>query len=58
LIIKMFNTQRLKLSETFINNIPGKIALTSDIWSSTVNESYLSLTAHFITQEWELKKSF
>ena len=56
LLVKKFDVQRLKICETFVNDIPGKIALTSDIWSSATNKSYLSLTAHFITQEWKLKK--
>src|ERR1044072_3280121 len=34
ILIKKFNVQRSKICETFINDIPRKIALTSDIWSS------------------------
>ena len=30
-------------------------ALTSDIWTSTTTQSYLTLTYHFITASWEMK---
>lgn len=30
------------------------VALTSDIWTSSRNESYLSVTSHFIDNEWTL----
>lgn len=31
------------------------IALSTDIWTSRKTEGYLTLTAHFISSEWELK---
>uniref|UniRef100_H2ZWK5 HAT C-terminal dimerisation domain-containing protein n=1 Tax=Latimeria chalumnae TaxID=7897 RepID=H2ZWK5_LATCH len=34
---------------------PEKIALTSDIWTSLATETYMSVTAHFITKDWQLK---
>lgn len=30
-------------------------ATTSDLWSSRTSEPYLSLTAHYIDQDWNLK---
>ena len=30
-------------------------AVTCDGWSSRANHSYLSVTLHYITNEWELK---
>ncbi|MGH0146677.1 UNVERIFIED_CONTAM: hypothetical protein FKN15_039620 [Acipenser sinensis] len=32
-----------------------KIALTSDIWTSLAIEAYMSVTAHFITKDWQFK---
>ena len=29
-------------------------ALTTDTWTSNVNDSYLTVTAHFINKSWEL----
>uniref|UniRef100_H3BEL7 HAT C-terminal dimerisation domain-containing protein n=1 Tax=Latimeria chalumnae TaxID=7897 RepID=H3BEL7_LATCH len=34
---------------------PEKIALASDIWTSLATEAYMSVTAHFITKDWQLK---
>jgi hypothetical protein len=33
------------------------VALTSDTWTSDANESYCSLTAHWITPTWQLKSA-
>lgn len=30
------------------------IAITSDIWTSCANDAYISLTAHFITTDWQM----
>ena len=38
-----------------LNNIPGKISITSDIWTSThTNEAYLGITVHYINSAWKL----
>jgi hypothetical protein len=39
-----------------IDKIPGKVSLTSDMWTSTLNNnSFLGLTIHFIDQEWKMQ---
>ena len=30
------------------------LAITSDIWTSCANDAYISLTAHFITNTWQM----
>ena len=30
------------------------VALTADIWTSSKNDSYLSVTSHFVDNEWTL----
>ena len=39
--------------------MPGvsSICLTSDIWSGNAKEDYITVVAHYITADWELKKS-
>ena len=37
-----------------LSSIPF-VALTSDIWTSTTTQSYLTLTCHFITPSWGMK---
>jgi hypothetical protein len=39
-----------------LNNIPGKISLTADIWTSTFNnDAYPGLTIHFVDNDWNLR---
>ena len=32
-----------------------KLALTSDGWRSLASESYVTVTAHFIDEDWEMR---
>ncbi|GBB83187.1 hypothetical protein RclHR1_00010069 [Rhizophagus clarus] len=39
-----------------VDKIPGKVSLTSDMWTSMLNNnSFLGLTIHFIDQEWNMQ---
>lgn len=46
-------TNKLK---SFLKEAPGRICLTSDLWSSITTDGYISLTAHFIDENWILQK--
>ncbi|XP_026460029.1 zinc finger BED domain-containing protein RICESLEEPER 2-like [Papaver somniferum] len=35
---------------------PGRMCLTSDMWTSVTTTGYISLTVHYLDQNWELKK--
>lgn len=35
----------------------SRISVTSDGWSSITGDSYMSLTAHFITSNWEIRSA-
>jgi len=49
--------QRRKNIQLEMNNFTTKVALTTDIWTSSHNHtSYLGITMHYINNEWELKK--
>ena len=54
-IIKMHVREkaRLKLS---LETTPGKICLTSDLWTSATTDGYICLTGHFIDKDWVLQK--
>ena len=54
-ILKMFKREKQKVKET-LSSVSGRIALTSDCWSSITTDGYLSLTAHFIDDSWCLQK--
>ena len=47
----LYTEQKEKLKEDIENC--GHVALTSDIWTSSAVDSYLTVTAHFIT-DWQL----
>ena len=53
-ILKQFEKKRERIA-SFIKNIPGKVALTTDIWSSLKFEGFLGITIHFIDENWVLK---
>ena len=63
--VSRFSTSRdlEKLFIDTINNLkhivfPGvnSICLTSDIWSGNAKEDYITVVAHFINSDWQLKK--
>lgn len=45
-----------KIVKSDLEKIPGKVSLTCDMWTSTLNNnSFLGLTIHYINKEWQLK---
>ncbi|XP_074347623.1 zinc finger BED domain-containing protein RICESLEEPER 2-like [Apium graveolens] len=43
-------------SFNILKNVSGRICLTSDLWTSVATDGYITLTAHFITDDWVLHK--
>ncbi|XP_019096514.1 PREDICTED: zinc finger BED domain-containing protein RICESLEEPER 3-like [Camelina sativa] len=41
-------------SKRELANLPGRISLTSDLWSTITQEGYMCLTAHYIDKNWKL----
>ncbi|XP_058181153.1 zinc finger BED domain-containing protein RICESLEEPER 2-like [Rhododendron vialii] len=39
-----------------LRTLPGRVCLTSDLWTSIATDGYMSLTAHFIDANWVLHK--
>ncbi|KAL5714914.1 hypothetical protein ACHQM5_016815 [Ranunculus cassubicifolius] len=54
-IVKIHGREKAKLKK-LLHAIPGRISLTSDLWTSIANDGYISLTAHFIDSDWKLQK--
>ena len=48
--IKTFLKEKESLKQVF-KNIPGKVALTSDLWTSKQNLAYIAITAHYIDSD-------
>uniref|UniRef100_A0A2N9GBF8 HAT C-terminal dimerisation domain-containing protein n=1 Tax=Fagus sylvatica TaxID=28930 RepID=A0A2N9GBF8_FAGSY len=38
-----------------LKSIPGRICLTSDLWTSITTEGYICLMAHYVDENWKLK---
>ncbi|KAK1264884.1 hypothetical protein QJS04_geneDACA017839 [Acorus gramineus] len=52
---KLYAEEKTDLLVT-LSNIPGRVCLTSDLWTSNQPLCYISLTAHFIDANWILQK--
>ncbi|OMO85397.1 putative Zinc finger, BED-type [Corchorus capsularis] len=42
--------------KSLLEDVPGRISLTSDLWTSVVTDGYICLTAHFVDKAWNLQK--
>ncbi|KAK9668313.1 hypothetical protein RND81_13G050600 [Saponaria officinalis] len=54
-ILKMYSSVKHKLIE-LLKKACGRVSLTSDCWSSVRPDGYISLTAHFVDENWKLQK--
>ena len=55
-IVRSFIFVRKMPLKTTLKGLKSRIALTTDCWTSMQNLNYLCLTAHFISDEWNLHK--
>ncbi|CAL5076589.1 unnamed protein product [Urochloa decumbens] len=53
--ILLYEEEKLMLSDQF-TKLRSHVSLTAGLWSSNQNLGYLGVTAHFINEEFELKK--
>ncbi|KAL8107303.1 hypothetical protein AgCh_023926 [Apium graveolens] len=53
-IREMHRIEKRKMKQE-LEFLSGRICLTSDLWSSSTMDGYLSLTAHFVDENWELQ---
>jgi hypothetical protein len=53
-IINLFG-EKLEVVKLAIQQIPGKLALTSDMWTASNSSSFLSFTIHYVDSSWKLK---
>ncbi|CAL5202787.1 unnamed protein product [Lathyrus oleraceus] len=54
---EIFKTEKEALKKE-LANIPSRISLTSDMWTTYTSEGYICLTAHYVDSNWNLKKDF
>ena len=53
--MRYYNERRNKIKELF-STCTFSMALTSDIWSGRAREDYLSVVAHYVNDDWVMKK--
>jgi len=53
-IFRLFETVKATVKE-ILEDIPGAIGLTADLWTSVTMESYCGITAHFLDRDWRLQ---
>lgn len=51
--VNMYLSEKHKLSN-FISEIPGRVNLTVDLWTSNQSVGYAFVTGHFIDRDWNL----
>lgn len=54
-VLRMHSIEAKRLS-VMLADCPGRICLTSDLWTSIATDGYISVTAHFIDNDWKLHK--
>jgi hypothetical protein len=55
-LVKLYNEKLKDLKDVVFPDV-SSICLTSDIWSGNAKEDYITVVAHFVNADWELKKS-
>ena len=53
-IMEFYFSEQKKIQE-ILQEIPGRISFTTDIWTSVSMKAFLVITAHFIDTEWKLQ---
>lgn len=54
--MEIYAKEKQKVFEV-LDKLPGKISLGVDVWTASDDAEYLCLTAHYIDEAWQLKKS-
>ncbi|XP_013617801.1 PREDICTED: zinc finger BED domain-containing protein RICESLEEPER 2-like [Brassica oleracea var. oleracea] len=53
-VLKIYESEKQKLRK-ILNDFPGRVSLTTDLWRAITIEGYLCLTAHYIDVDWNLQ---
>ncbi|KAL5798594.1 hypothetical protein ACOSQ2_003414 [Xanthoceras sorbifolium] len=53
--MEIYAKEKQKVYE-MLDKLPGKISLSADVWAASGDSKYLCLTAHYIDEDWQLKK--
>ena len=50
---KVFLIEKEKL-KSLLATLPGRICLTSDVWTAVTTQGYMTVTAHYVDEKWKL----
>ncbi|KAG7968128.1 hypothetical protein I3843_08G136700 [Carya illinoinensis] len=53
--VKIYNREKKRI-KCKLNDSPGRISLTSNLWTSITTDGYMCITAHFLDKNWVLQK--
>ena len=53
-VLKLYKNEQDDVKNK-LKSIPGRICLTSDLWTSIISEGYICLTAHYVDENWKLR---
>ncbi|TXG47467.1 hypothetical protein EZV62_026761 [Acer yangbiense] len=53
--MEIYAKEKQKVYE-MLDKLPGKISLSADVWAASGDSKYLCLTAHYVDEDWQLKK--
>ena len=56
-VLKMYKREKDKL-KIVLGSLPGRICLTSDLWTSISTDGYVYHTSHYVDLNWKLQKFF
>jgi hypothetical protein len=51
--MSVFSIEKEKLKRE-LASIPGRICLTSDVWTAVTTQGYMTITAHYVDKGWKL----
>ncbi|KAL4554093.1 hypothetical protein LXL04_039800 [Taraxacum kok-saghyz] len=54
-VTNLFKREKVRL-KTLLESLPGRVSLTSYLWTSINTDGFLCVTCHFIDTEWKLQK--
>ena len=54
LIEQRYEAVKQKMRE-ILQGCAVSVAITADVWTSTATDSYLTVTAHYLNEQWEIK---
>jgi hypothetical protein len=54
-VLKIYDREKTILKEK-LQKVTSRICLTSDLWSSITTDGFMALTAHYVDENWILRK--